>query len=417
MGNNENNEIRNSTEKGKGWWDKAKNKSGESQRKYRRTLLVVYALLGGFFAYYGYEYAYDKLIHDGSGEKYARLLSIAVVLLALLVSSYLWYLRNRAKLESLAEAKRSNQFNSYSIALKLFLTEDKPTEKLTEKPTEKLTEKLRGQTSREVGLLLLMRLKNEEKLYGEEIDLVTPYKDLTGAYLPSADLTKANLTGANLTEADLTKADLTEAKLQDADLTEADLRGADLEGVELTGAALERANLVGADLEGANLTGANLIEADLSGAYLIEAGLMEANFWGADLTRAILFAAELIKVNLTKANLRGADLSEADLTGANLQEANLVGAILEGAKLLEANLTGVNLTGADLNKAKLLINEENLTKTLSREELESMLKNNYQDIHDPKTAELKSGLVEVKIVAAEDKKTYSLKKLNNKIQT
>ncbi len=394
--------MKNSTEKEKGWWDK----SGESHRKYRKTFLVVYGLLGGFLAYSGYEYAYDKLIHDCNVEKYARLLqNIAVVLLALPVSFYLWYLRNHDKQESLAEArknnqeaKQGNQFNSYSTALKLFLTEEKPKEATEsaektnsqESPKVKPKVKPRGQTNREVGLILLMKLKNEQELYGEDINLVTPYKDLTRAYLPYVDLRGANLTEARLYKADLQEANLTKAILERADLIEAKLQGADLIEAKLKGADLE-----GAKLDGADLTRANLTRANLGGVSLQRADLREANLRGAD---------------LGEVNLQGADLTKANLQTANLREADLGGKWLIRINLSQASQSVISKK-ATLQGAEMFIKKENLTDTPNRAGMEKMLKNNCQDIYDSETEMFKRGIVQVRIIEGEDKEKYSFERI------
>ena len=54
---------------------------------------------------------------------------------------------------------------------------------------------------RAVGLVLLLQLRNKERVYKDQIDIATPGTNLEGAHLGRADLRDARLQGANVLEA------------------------------------------------------------------------------------------------------------------------------------------------------------------------------------------------------------------------
>ena len=138
---------------------------------------------------------------------------------------------------------------------------------------------LSGKTSSEraQGVVGLVKLKLEHRVYRNQVDRVTSSGiNLDEARLFVARLYKVSLSGASLCKADLSGADLRgaclgEANLRDANMRMANLSQADLREANLGGADLDGANLSSAHLYGTNLSGADLSGADLSEAYLCEA--------------------------------------------------------------------------------------------------------------------------------------------------
>jgi uncharacterized protein YjbI with pentapeptide repeats len=209
--------------------------------EYRKTYLILSlvcgVLLSGLFYYCGDDmFFYRSRIFSG----------IFFALLSLPTLATLWYLRNHDILEQINKAKEANLFNSFSKAVELFLQKEKD-EKGENTPRTEVNV---------VGLRLLMKLKNEEKAFVEEIKQLTIGKDLRGIDLSNADLRDANLSDANLSGAKLDKANLSDANLSDANLSGANFYYTDLKGANLMGANLMGANLSGANLSGANLSGA-----------------------------------------------------------------------------------------------------------------------------------------------------------------
>jgi uncharacterized protein YjbI with pentapeptide repeats len=189
---------------------------------------------------------------------------IFFILFALFPSFYLWYLRNHDKLTQIKATQEGNQFNNFSSAMQLFVSDNK--------------------TSRAVGLQLLMGLKRQfQDLYGEQIDLATQGADLSELNLKSANLQGAKLQGANLQGAHLQEADLQEAKLQGANLEEAKLQG-----TNLINAKLQQTNLIRANLQKANLQGANLQRANLQNAFLYLTNLNESNLKHTNIEQACI---------------------------------------------------------------------------------------------------------------------------------
>ena len=279
---------------------------------------------------------------------------IFFILFALFPSFYLWYLRNHDKLTQIKATQEGNQFNNFSSAMQLFVSDNK--------------------TSRAVGLQLLMGLKRQfQDLYGEQIDLATQGADLSELNLKSANLQGAKLQGANLQGAHLQEADLQEAKLQGANLEEAKLQG-----TNLINAKLQQTNLIRANLEEANLQGAKLQGANLQGAHLQEADLQEAKLQGANLEEAKLQGTNLINAKLQQTNLIRANLQKANLQGANLQRANLQNAFLYLTNLNESNLKHTNIEQACIlvDKQSLLLDNkaQTTTQSFSRDQIEQSIR-------------------------------------------
>ena len=175
---------------------------------------------------------------------------VFVFIISALPSLYLWWIRNKDRLDaidkqqksneeaernnknarqSLEEAQYANNYTNFSHALTL------------------LADKDRAQT-RAPGLQLLIQIKNVRRMFVNEIDVATQGIDLQDANLQGADLHGANLQGAILTGANLQNANLDKANLQGTNLTNANLEGAILMDAKLQDANLEGARLKGADL-------------------------------------------------------------------------------------------------------------------------------------------------------------------------
>ena len=276
--------------------------------EHRKTSLLLFGLCGLGLAILAYCYLPCVLLST----EYRLKTSLVMLILALPTVFLIWVFRTHDIQEQIQEARKSNQFNNFANALKLFVEKE-------------------NIEANSIGLKLLMEIKHQELYgrqidYGGQIDLATRNKNLQGAKLQRADLQKADLQRADLQKADLQKADLQEADLQGAflqraNLQEADLQKAFLSLTDLQEADLQKADLISAKLQGANLISANLKWAKLQGANLQGADLISANLKGADLK-----GADLISANLKGANLISANLISADLQGANLQGANLQGA-------------------------------------------------------------------------------------------
>ena len=194
---------------------------------------------------------------------------------------------------------------------------------------------------------------------------------LIGSKMVEADLFGADLTHADLREANMTKADmrgscLQRANLNHAVLTEADFRGgailgadgietarnvSDLSECVLDFASLARAQMTGADLHDSSLIGANLEGAILKGA----------NLTGADFTGANLRGAVLSRARIENANFEGADMSSARIDAALVRNTNF-----KNADLTNVDFAGVDLSTSNLDRAKLLIDRDQIARHLRR---------------------------------------------------
>lgn len=208
--------------------------------------------------------------------------TIFITIVALPMTFYLWFLRNHDKLEQLEKTKENNNFNNFSSAMKLFTEKD-------------------NLEANCIGLKLLAELRRK-KLYVKQIDLVTPYKDLSSEKLKEGLLQRANLQGADLQGMKLRGVNLQKANLQGANLREADLyrvilkearlEGANLKDANLELASLEESNLVKSNLQGVNLEGASLYKAFLLGTFLYGSNLQVSNLQALTLEQLILYINE-----------------------------------------------------------------------------------------------------------------------------
>ena len=201
----------------------------------------------------------------------------------------LWLFRTHDVKIQIEEARKNNHFNDFENAMKLFIESENP-------------------GANAIGLILLIKIKNEDQLYIKEIDLATPNKNLKGVQLQNANLQNANLQGANLVDANFSGANLIDANLSRANFSGAYLTRANLAGANLTGAYLARARFIEANLTGADLNGANLTETNFNGANLIE----------ADLTETIL-EKPIMGDSMKKTKLKGAKYSAETTDYDNLR--------------------------------------------------------------------------------------------------
>lgn len=268
-------------ERFKEWVSRIPNRIKATVLKHRVVFIVSTALLGGalFVLFYG---GFDsfwppraliKTFVDLKKDRviFSRILFIA---LAVPVSFYFWYLRNNDKLESIEQAKRGNQLNTFSNATTLFFAKD-------------------NSGANAAGIRLLLNLRNEFNVYQQEINLMIRFRNLSklnlqGVNLQNMDLEGANLQGTNLRGTNLQGTNLRGANLQGASLRCAYLRGTKLQGADLQLADLQLANLQGAKLQFTKLQGAKLQNAHLQGASLQKAKLQNANFQGAELQFAYI---------------------------------------------------------------------------------------------------------------------------------
>ena len=203
----------------------------------RKLILIILSLLGFFFAIYFYPYDFLNFLVNTDVEKNTvaikeneRILQGLFFIFSVTpLAFYLWFLRNNDKLEQIKQAEESNLFNSFANATKFFLEKD-------------------NIESNVVGLKLLIKIKNENEKFTEEIDLMTQYKKLQKAKLQNAYLSEADLSGADLSVANLQEANLLKAVLDGANLHGANLKYADLRGTKLEKEHLQQAKSQGAIL-------------------------------------------------------------------------------------------------------------------------------------------------------------------------
>ena len=173
--------------------------------KYRKTFLILSSSIGIFLSIFFILsidiMSLEKIQYQGI---FVNLLNVIIkseriiiglffIFLALPTSFYLWYLRNHDKLDSIEEQRKTNNFNSFSNAIKLFLEKD-------------------NKEANAIGLKLLMELKHKG-LFEKQIDLMTQYKTYGDMNLSRADLSGANLQEAILSEIDLSRSNLLRAEL------------------------------------------------------------------------------------------------------------------------------------------------------------------------------------------------------------
>lgn len=152
--------------------EKNENKIQNFILKYRKISIIMSGCLGFLLAYW----SKDILILSFLGENFKLLV------LSLPTAFLLWFFRTYDVKEQITESRKTNNFNSFSNATKLFLEKD-------------------NIEANSLGLKLLMKQRNEKNQDG--IDLITQYAYLRSAKLSGADLSNANLSNANLVNANL----------------------------------------------------------------------------------------------------------------------------------------------------------------------------------------------------------------------
>ena len=185
-------------------------------------------------------YLYDAIRWLFPGKLYFKEILVSAVVIPLLVLPFISvrrFLRDRNLLSRQIPDHKTDI--RYTNALHLF-------------------SKRNNKQSNAIGLMEMVRLKQDGLIDPTHIDIMTVGQDLSEAPLNGANLQGADLQRTNLEGADLQRANLDGANLQRANLQEADLQGANLQGANLQGA-----NLHGADLKGANLEEVKNLDPDM----------------------------------------------------------------------------------------------------------------------------------------------------------
>lgn len=187
-----------------------------------------------------------KLMYNQAGKLDTQ---FKFVLASLPTLGFLWGFRTTDIQDQIQKTKETTNVNLFGQALTLFHEKDNPKARVS-------------------GLLLLRKLRNEEQVFKEEIDLITQEAHLSGMPLSGLNLSGLNLKKANLKEANLQSTNLQRTNLQGANLLRANLQSANLQKAKLQGAHLGSANLQDTDLQETDLRGANLQSKSLAFAQL-----------------------------------------------------------------------------------------------------------------------------------------------------